>query len=354
MKTLLAVNEIKHAYGKKEILKSISFSLEQGEIACLLGPSGSGKTTILRCIAGFEDVLAGEISLEQNVISQKGWALSPEERNVGMIFQDYALFPHLTARQNIEVGLTKLTAKERNFRTNKWIDVVGLSQLSNRYPHELSGGEAQRVAIARSLAPQPSLLLLDEPFSSLDVELREHLVPEVRRILKENNMTALMVTHDQNEAFNIADTIGVFQNGRIEQWGSPYDLYHEPNSRFVADFIGKGVFIQGKVINEHLIRSELGDLSVDVRLSPPAGTKLDILFRPDDVLHDDDSPMQAKVIHKAFRGAYILYTLELGSGQKLLSYVPSHHNHAINSHIGIRLEADHIVWFRGHPKGESH
>src|SRR5690606_11146852 len=217
---------------------------------------------------------------------------------------------------------------------------------------EMSGVQQQRVALARALAPKPSLLLLDEPFSNLDVELRERLSYEVRDIIKATNTTAILVTHDQHEAFAVADEIGIMHEGRIQQWDTPYNLYHRPANRFVADFIGQGVFLRGKVLNDHQVQIELGVLDSSVPLVCCAdcagcvhGSPIDVLLRPDDIVHDDASTLRAEVAHKAFRGADILYTLRLAGGAKVLSLVPSHHNHAIGERIGIRLDVDHVVTF---------
>jgi iron(III) transport system ATP-binding protein len=318
-------------------------------IACLLGASGCGKTTALRCIAGFEPVRSGTITLDGVVISAKNITVPPERRRIGVVFQDYALFPHLTVAGNIAFGLHGATAGERDARVRELLQVVGLGGLGKKYPQALSGGQQQRVALARALAPHPQLLLLDEPFSNLDVEMRERLSIEVRDILKREKTTAVLVTHDQNEAFNIADMVGIMKDGRIEQWDTPYRLYHEPQTRYAADFIGQGLFLQGTVTGNGQIRLELGEFAPDTRLQWPAGSAVDVLLRPDDVLHDDASPLQATVLHKAFRGADFLYTLRLPGGGQVYSLVPSHHNHAIGEKIGIRLELDHLVAFPRNP-----
>ncbi|MGZ5151429.1 MAG: ABC transporter ATP-binding protein, partial [Burkholderiales bacterium] len=234
---------------------------------------------------------------------------------------------------------------ERSARVAELLDIVGLQNVATRYPQELSGGQQQRVALARALAPRPELMLLDEPFSNLDVDMRERLSVEVRDILKREHATAILVTHDQHEAFNIADEIGIMTQGRIEQWDTPYRLYHEPASRFVADFIGQGVFLPGTVLDRQTVRVELGILRGRITQDVPYGTAVDVLLRPDDILHDDSSPLQAQVLHKAFRGAQFLYTLQLAGGARVLSLVPSHHNHAVGEKIGIRLEIDHVVAF---------
>ena len=352
----LEVQGLHHGYNGAEVVRGLDFALARGAIGCLLGPSGCGKTTVLRCIAGFEAIRAGSIRLNGVLVSGPGTMLPPERRHIGMVFQDYALFPHLSVERNIAFGLRALPAAGRESRVRELAELTGLTEVLGSYPHELSGGQQQRVALARALAPRPELLLLDEPFSNLDVDLRERLSLEVREIIKASGATAVLVTHDQHEAFAVADEIGVMHEGRIVQWDSAYNLYHRPASRFVADFVGQGVFLPAKVLNAREIEFELGKLQGDIpnacRIGCDAcgkGCLTDILLRPDDVVHDDASALKAEVLHKAFRGAEILYTLRLASGRKVLALVPSHHNHALGEHIGIRLDVDHVVAFQPEP-----
>ncbi len=337
------------------MLQAIGFTLAEGEIGCLLGPSGCGKTTVLRLIAGFETPSAGEIRLAGQTVSRPGEVLPPERRAIGMVFQDYALFPHLTVEQNVAFGLGHLKRDMRARRVREMLATVGLAGREQAYPHELSGGQQQRVALARALAPHPRLLLMDEPFSNLDVDLREKLALEVREILKREGITALMVTHDQHEAFALADVVGVMHEGVIQQWDTPYQLYHQPANRFVADFVGQGVLLPGKVLNDHQVEIELGVLNGAIPTDCVAqggcaecgrGCRVEVLIRPDDIIHDDASPVVAEVERKAFRGAEFLYTLKLPGGGRVLALVPSHHNHAIGERIGIRLGVDHVVAFR--------
>lgn len=349
----LELKAVAQRYGQHTVVNGVDFRLEQGSIACLLGPSGCGKTTLLRCIAGFEEVSGGEILIHDESMSRAGFRVPPERRRVGMVFQDYALFPHLTVEANVGFGLRGVSAAERDQRVESLLATVGLAGQGRKFPHELSGGQQQRVALARALAPRPELVLLDEPFSNLDVDLRERLSVEVREILKSEGMTAVLVTHDQHEAFAMADEVGVMYEGRIQQWDTPYNLYHRPANRFVADFVGKGVFVPGTVLDANRVGIELGELNSGVPVECSVGCAacgkgcgVDVLLRPDDVIHDDASPTRAEVRHKAFRGADILYTLRLPSGTEVLSLVPSHHNHAIGEAIGVRLEADHVIAFR--------
>ena len=346
---LLSLNNITQRYGTTTVVAGLSLTLERGRIGCLLGPSGCGKTTVLRCIAGFEAVSEGEINLNGVLVSSAQHHLSAEKRLIGMVFQDYALFPHLTAEQNIGFGLHKATRNERQQRQDELLELIGLKDSAKLYPHQLSGGQQQRIALARALAPRPQLLLLDEPFSNLDVELRERLCHDVREIIKREGTTALMVTHDQQEAFAVADDIAVMYQGHIQQFDSAYNLYHRPANRFVADFIGKGVFIQGVVVEGRCVETELGLLEGELHVPCSRGCVVDVLLRPDDIIHDDASPQTAVVIDKAFQGSSILYTLQLPSGTPILALVASHHNHAIGEAIGIRLATDHLIAFNLEP-----
>ena len=341
----LELQDVARRFGARAAVDGLTFRLPKGSIGCLLGPSGSGKTTALRCIAGFEQVDAGSIRAHGRLLSTPSFTEPPEHRQFGMVFQDYALFPHLSVLDNVAFGLHRLDRAARRRQAAEMLAKVGLSDYGASYPHELSGGQQQRVALARALAPEPALVLLDEPFSSLDVELRERLGHEVRSILKSLNATALLVTHDQQEAFAVADIVGVMRDGRLEQWDSPYELYHRPVTRFVADFIGQGVFISGEVVGEGAVRTEVGVVRADGRGEWKAGRRVDLLLRPDDVIHDDASALRAEVCHRAFRGAEFLYTLRLPSGARVLSLVPSHHDHAVGERIGIRIEPDHVVAF---------
>ena len=344
---LLDIQHISCAYGDHKVVDRLSFQLAPGSIACLLGPSGCGKTTVLRCVAGFEPLGGGRILLRGSEVSGPALHVAPELRRIGMVFQDYALFPHLDVAANVGFGLRGASQAARAERVAELLATVGLAGRGGQYPHELSGGQQQRVALARALAPRPQLLLLDEPFSSLDVDLRERLALEVRSILRAEGVTAILVTHDQHEAFALADEIGVMHEGRIQQWDTPYNLYHRPCSRFVADFVGQGVLLPGRMQADGRIGIELGTLTPRNMGEPAAapGQAVSVLLRPDDVVHDDASPLRAEVAAKAFRGAEFLYTLKLASGAQVLALVPSHHNHAVGERIGIVLEVDHVVAF---------
>ena len=358
----LAVSQLDvHYAGRPQpAVRSVSFGLHAGDIGVLIGPSGCGKTTLLRAVAGLERVTGGEIRLSGKVVSSAAGTLPPEERRIGMVFQDYALFPHLDIGQNVGFGIHTLPKAERAVRVAEMLELVGLGGAERRYPHELSGGQQQRVALARALAPKPQLLLLDEPFSNLDVDLRERLAHEVRAILKAARATALFVTHDQLEAFAIGDVIGVMHEGQLHQWDDAYTLYHRPATRFVANFIGHGVFTPARlreVNHQVVVQTALGELTDMAECPLPcafAQGECDVLLRADDIVHDDDAPVRAEILRKAFRGSEFLYTLRLASGETVLAHVPSHHDHKVGEWIGIRAQVDHVVTFnRACPPGKS-
>ena len=342
---MLDLQQVAVAYAGHTVVKDISLSLAQGQIGCLVGPSGCGKTTLLRAIAGFEPVIAGSIRLQQQAVSSETVQLAPEQRHVGMVFQDFALFPHLSVADNISFGLLKTSKAVKAAKVKQLLQLVGLPDLGQRYIHQLSGGQQQRVALARALAPEPKVLLLDEPFSSLDTELREGLAREIRQILQQLHITAVMVTHDQNEAFAMADMIGVMEHGRLQQWATPYELYHKPQNRFVADFIGRGVLLPGTMLDSQQVQTSLGLFRQRYASAAQSGDKVDVLIRPDDIVHDDSSGITAQVTDKAFRGSHIMYQLKLQSGEPVQCLALSHHNHAIGEQIGIRLDLDHLVLF---------
>jgi iron(III) transport system ATP-binding protein len=342
MNAQLEINQVAMAYGGKPVVNDISFQLEAGAIGCLLGPSGCGKTSLLRAIAGFEPVTAGSIRLDGGLVSAPGITVPPEQRRVGMVFQDFALYPHLTVAKNVGFGLRAWSKADREGRVKSLLELVGLASEAERYPHQLSGGQQQRVALIRAMAPRPNILLLDEPFSNMDVELREQLAHEVRSILKRDGITAILVTHDQMEAFAMADHIGVLGEGRLHQWASGYELYHQPADRFVADFIGRGVMLKGRVQADGSVQTALGVIR-DADNKPAATGEIEFLLRPDDIVHDDASPLKLEVVSRAFRGAEYLYTLGLADGSRVLCMVQSHHDHAIGEKIGVRLVVDHLV-----------
>jgi len=341
----LELTNLHASHHKQAVLNGITLTMSAGEIGCLLGPSGCGKTTLLRCIAGLHDLSKGKIVLNENTLSTPNNLVATEARKIGMVFQDYALFPHMTIYENIGFGIEKLTIKQKSERIKELLDLVGLPGIEQRYPHQLSGGQQQRIALARALAPKPNFLLLDEPFSGLDIELRESLAKEVRSILKQEGIGALMVTHNQNEAFAMADSIGVMNQGSLLQWDTPYSTYHSPKDPFIADFIGQGMLIQGDVCDCHGIHTSMGMFNSQVPTKMNVGDKVSLLVRPDDIVHDDDSEWQLEVVSRAFRGSHYLFTLKLQSGELVQCMSQSHHDHPVGSKIGVRLEMDHAITF---------
>ncbi len=347
--TLLQLNNISLSYGSHTVIQNIDLYLDEGEIGCLLGSSGCGKTTLLRSIAGFEKPDQGKIQIRNKIVNSNTINTPPEQRNIGMVFQDFALFPHLSVRKNIAFGLNKLKKTAAKQRVNELLEMIDLTDIGEKYPHQLSGGQQQRVALARALAPKPDLLLLDEPFSSLDIELREQLATEVGKIIKHEGITAILVTHDQHEAFAMADKVGLLHQGKMIQWDTPYNLYHRPASQYAANFIGQGVMIPGEVIANEIIKTELGDIHGKMPDGCQVGCLVDILVRPDDIIHDDTSEYQLEITDKVFRGAEFLYTLKVSESSKILCIAPSHHDHPINSLLGITLDMTHIVALKKNP-----
>ena len=340
---VLELNNLACGYTGHKVVHDLSIHLRAGDIGCLLGPSGCGKTTTLRSIAGFEPVSAGEIRLDGQVLSSPTHNVPPEQRRIGMVFQDYALFPHLTVAQNIAFGINKHPERQRIVA--ELLELVKLGKLGQRYPHELSGGQQQRVALARALAPEPRLLLLDEPFSNLDGELRRRLSGEVRDILKARGTSAMLVTHDQSEAFAVCDQVGVLREGRLQQWDTPYNLYHEPATPFVASFIGQGYFIRGQLLTPDTVQTELGVIRGNRAYQLPSGSAVDVLLRPDDIVGQEGSSLTATITGKLFLGASTLYRLQLPTGSVLEAIFPSHDDHPLGEVLGIRVSADHLVVF---------
>ncbi len=340
MTVQLDVNAVSVHYAQRCAVDAVSFALDAGAIGCLLGPSGCGKTTLLRAVAGFETLSSGVITLHQQQLSTAVSTVPPERRRVGMVFQEFALFPHLRVSENIAFGLQKMPARQRQQRVTELLDMIGLPETAQRYPHQLSGGQQQRVALARAIAPRPDVLLLDEPFSSLDAELRTQLAQEVRDLLKREGMTALLVTHDQEEAFAFADQVGVLHGGRLQQWDTPYGIYHRPATRFVAEFVGQGSVIQARVSGGQL-QSSLGLLG---HTALPDGT-VQILLRPDDIVFDAGSAIRLPIVQRAFRGAEYVYTLQTEQGERVFCMTPSHVELTSTGTLPVRLDLQHLVIF---------
>ena len=335
--------DVRYANRAQPAVQQVSLQLQAGDIGVLIGPSGCGKTTLLRAVAGLEPISTGQIKLNGAIVSSNAGSLPPEKRRIGMVFQDYALFPHLSVGKNVAFGVHHLPKAEQAQRTHEALALVGLEGSAQRYPHELSGGQQQRVALARALAPRPQLMLLDEPFSNLDVDLRERLAHELRDILKAANATALFVTHDQLEAFAIGDQIGVMQQGRLHQMADASTLYKQPASRFVADFIGHGAFVPAtptRSAQGWQLDTPLGAIATDEALPP-----CDVLLRASDVVVDATSPYTATLVRKSFRGSQFLYTLELADQRQVYAQAPSDMQHAVGQSIPLRAQPAHLVHF---------
>jgi iron(III) transport system ATP-binding protein len=347
--TVLELDGLRKTYDGTRVIRDLSLSVYDGELLTLLGPSGCGKTTTLRLIAGLERPDGGTVRLGGDAVSGSEFVV-PEERDVGVVFQEFALFPHLTARENIAFGIDEWSEPERSRRVDELLALVGLEEHDDKPPGELSGGQQQRVALARSLAPEPSLLLLDEPFSSLDVDTRVRMREEVREILKEAGVTAVSVTHDQEEAMSISDRVAVMSDGEIQQVGTPEAVFQQPKSRFVAGFLGHASFVSGEVA-DGCVESALGCIPferVNGLSEEYRGSDIDLMIRPDDVRAEAAGPEAANgvVVHRRYLGPTVLYRVELDSGD----VIGCMHNHAdkvsLDDHVRVRLNADHdLAWF---------
>ncbi len=343
---ILVLEKVSHAFDGTLVVKDVNLTVESGEVVCLLGPSASGKTTILRIVAGLETLQQGKIFINNLKVISKNNAIPPEQRGLGMFFQDYALFPHLTVFNNVAFGLNKMSKKERKNRTEEILSQVGLQGLGDRFPHQLSGGQQQRVALARAIAPHPVLLLLDEPFSNLDADMRLKIREDVHSILKEIGISAILVTHDQDEAFSLADRIAVLNQGKIEQVGTPEEIYHKPESKFVANFIGETDFVLGMIVPGG-IDTELGLFSnVISRTCGEVGNSVEVMIRPDDIEMEPDERGNCTVVQRRFKGSENIYTLRFCSGQMVKAVKPSTFLLAENTKVRAWANPDHIVIFR--------
>lgn len=342
--SILELHSISCAYdSSRPAVRDMSFSVREGEILCLLGPSGCGKTTALRAIAGFEPVQSGEILLSGRVVSSPSETVPTEHRRVGMVFQEYALFPHLRVADNIAFGLNHLPRAERKRLVDEMLCLTGLEGFERRYPHELSGGQQQRVALSRALVQNPVLLLLDEPFSNLDPDMAGRMRQEVHALLRRMNITSIMVTHDHDEAFAMADRIAVLNQGVLEQIDSPELIYHVPATRFVADFVGQADFIAGR-IRQGLVHTELG--TFPNTLNGLEGDHVTVMIRPDDVHLVPNKSAEPRIVARQFRGSENLYTVQLPSGQIVHSSESSTSVYQEGTSVDLRVSATHTVLFQ--------
>lgn len=340
---ILDLQQVSCAYDRQNLaIQQVTLSAKAGEIICLLGPSGCGKTTTLRAIAGFEPVIEGTITIQGKRVSGLGVHFPPEKRHIGMVFQDYALFPHMRVAENIGFGLTHMRSSERQAQITRMLSLIGLTGLERRYPHELSGGQQQRVALARALAPRPVLLLLDEPFSNLDPDMTLKMRNELHRLLRETNTTTVLVTHDHDEAFAMADRIAVFQEGRLLQFDTPETIYHLPASPFVAEFAGQADFLPG-TLRQGVAMTEIGEFP---RLAQYNGhTEVMVLVRPDDIRITGVGTGTALIEARQFHGSENLYTIRLPSGAQVHCSEPSTVVYPVNSPVELQVIATHTVLF---------
>jgi len=324
-------------------VQDISFAAREGEILCLLGPSGCGKTTILRAIAGFEPVRSGQLFLSGQLVSSPDVMTPTENRRVGMVFQEYALFPHLRVQDNIAFGLRHLGRNERSARVQEMLRLTGLEGFERRYPHELSGGQQQRVALSRALAQNPVVLLLDEPFSNLDPDMTGRMRQELHDLLRRTKTTTVLVTHDHDEAFAMADRIAVLNQGRLEQFDTPEMMYHMPATPFVADFVGQADFIPGTV-SQGIVHTELGEFPDTIECTD--GANVVVMIRPDDIHLVPTEGARSRVLSRQFHGSENLYTVSLPSGQIVHSSQGSTSVYQAGTTVELRVLATHTVLFR--------
>jgi iron(III) transport system ATP-binding protein len=341
---IIELKNITKSYEGAKAVKELSFRVEEGEIFAILGPSGCGKTTTLRLIAGFENPDSGEVRINGAPVAGSGFFIPPERRNVGMVFQDYALFPHLSVKENIAFGLGRFGKAQREKIIETMLEFVGLKGFAERYPHQLSGGQQQRVALARALAPRPVVMLLDEPLSNLDADMRAQMRGEVLSILRKAQTTAVLVTHDQEEAFAMADCVAVMNAGRLEQIGSSEEIYHFPSTRFVADFVGQADFIDG-VVEKRGIVTEIGVFPNNTSLAKD--TNVQLMVRPDDITFTLDEKGSAVVENQEFKGSENLYALRLASGKLVHSSRPSTLLVEPGTRVRVKATPTHIVAFIG-------
>ncbi|MDF0668437.1 MAG: ABC transporter ATP-binding protein [Nitrospira sp.] len=349
--SILELRAVSCAYDpSRPAIHDISFSAQEGEILCLLGPSGCGKTTILRAIAGLEPVQVGQIFLSGRLVSSSSETIPTEDRRVGMVFQEYALFPHLRVADNIAFGLRHLSRAERRCRVQDMLRLTGLEGLDRRYPHELSGGQQQRVALSRALVQHPVLLLLDEPFSNLDPDMAGRMRQELHALLHRMKTTTILVTHDHHEAFAMADRIAVLNQGMLEQLDSPELIYHLPATRFVADFVDQADFITGQV-REGLVHTELGEFPNT--LNRPEESEVVVMIRPDDIQLVPNKSAKPRIAARLFRGSENLYTIRLPSGQMVHSSESSTSLYEEGTAVELRVSATHTVVFPAEQSSRS-
>lgn len=354
-KNFLEIEDATFIASKSNKVNNVNLTIEkEGEIISLLGPSGIGKTTILRTIAGLQELQSGKIIFKGEIISSRDFNLEPEKRNIALSFQDNSLFPNYNIVDNINFGSKRAKNSKFKYTTDDLIKILHLEELLHKFPHQISAGEAQRVSFARSLMSKPDLLLLDEPFSNIDQNLKEDLQPKIKKLLKEIQLTTIIVTHDSYEAFYMADKCGVILDQSLKQFDVPYNIHHEPNSIEVAKFLNRGVFIKAKVISNdcavHQLRhEELGLIEGKLTNDFIVGSEVNLLIQPEDLDHDDQSKLKLEIVDRKFRGTNFIYTLKTLTNKLIPVFVHSHHSHQheLKDKFGIKrpIYIDHIVCF---------
>ena len=344
------IENVSFAAGGKNKVNNVSLKIEnEGEIVCLLGPSGIGKTTILRTIAGLEKINKGKINLKGRTLSSQNIHIEPENRNIALSFQENSLFPHYNIEKNINLGSDRVK-DDKKIQTKEVINFLNLNKILNKFPHEISAGEAQRASLARSLVSQPDLLMLDEPLSNVDQSFKEEIQVELKQILTNSKITTIIVTHDSYEAFYLGSKCGIILDGELKQYDDPYNVYHLPNSVEVVNFLNRGILIPAEVTSPKSLENEdLGTITGNFAKPFPIGSKVKLLIQPEDLQHDDASNLKLEVVDRKFRGSNFIYTLKTLSNKLIPVFVHSHHihQHEVDEKFGIKrpIHIDHIVCF---------
>ena len=351
-KNFFEVKNVDFSISGKTKVKNVSFSIEkEGDVICLLGPSGIGKTTILRTIAGLEKIKEGSILINGKILSSNKIHIEPEERNISLAFQDNSLFPHYTVEKNILIGAERNKEKKnKKISLKEIVELLDIFHILNKYPHQISAGEAQRASLARSLITQPDLLLLDEPLSNVDQSFKEEIQVRLKKILNKLKISTIIVTHDSYEAFYLGSKCGIILNEKLKQFDNPYKVYHFPNSIEVVNFLNRGILVPAKVTGENSLENEdLGLIEGNFTKNYPKGTDVQLLLQPEDLEHDDNSNLKLEVVDRKFRGTNFIYTLKTLSHKLIPVLVNTHHHeiHEINDKFGIKrpIRLEHIVCF---------
>jgi len=350
-KNFLEIDNVTFAASSKNKVSNVTINIEkEGDTICLLGPSGIGKTTILRSIAGLEKIKSGKIILKNRIISSNNIHIEPEERNISLAFQDNSLFPHYNVFRNIEFGAERNKSNKKDLTIKEVIKFLHLEHIQNKYPHEISSGEAQRASLARSLLSKPDLLLLDEPLSNIDQSFKEEIQVKLKQILSDLKITTIIVTHDSYEAFYLGSKCGIILDGQLRQYDDPYNVYHFPNSVEVVNFLNRGILIPAKVTGENSLENDdLGTIKGNFIKHYPKGSNVQLLLQPEDLEHDDKSNLKLEVVDRKFRGTNFIYTLKTQSERLIPVFVHSHHihQHEVDEKFGIKrpINIDHIVCF---------